>query len=299
MARIGILSGTRKMYLPIINYISNNHSHDEIEIFEPKDDRSTYNEQAENFLRRCSPIVCIHIEANGNLYVLAGMAISKRSSIVLLTDESMFIPIALRSVPSFLFDRKHLTSLRSFDVHATIKSSKSERDAEHNRQLPFQESSFEKRYYLPHPTGDDEVSKQKWRSEFEEYVGTILASIPGVSLRKSDYVSGSRGFDFVLWNSSSKTSLNLLANPIGVEVRTPLYFNGPQASQVIEMARAASLRSLLVFTSGIYSRSDEEKYQDRARKHGVTLIVISATELALIPDGESLLNLISNKLPGL
>ncbi|KFZ32128.1 hypothetical protein IDSA_05540 [Pseudidiomarina salinarum] len=283
MKRVGFITDNIDIEEPISKILLNFDGREEIRvetINRLNPELPTIN-KIQSILEMCDVIVFYISKGSPNIYYEIGLAHGSKKNVIIIADSHRNIPF------DFSFQKCIITEGNSFEYVAYEIFRAIDDSPKSNVPIHFSniDSSFifESYFndYAPVLRYRDlyAFSGSKRNRLFEQWFLDLARNINQWKVIESDKPNVRDSFDFMLWNSADDPELQLLGNPIPVELKALNFLNANQWSRLAESIRKKGLRSLLLLTTAKNKRNAASFANRLREEYGVLIVALDRDDL--------------------
>jgi hypothetical protein len=248
-----------------------------------------------NFIAEADVVISHISSANPNLLFEIGVAVGMRKRLVLVTNESSFLPFDLRGETLVSYERGDTGEERlSFKLENLIRE-----------QLRRRSTRFGTSYPRYKWDASGEFPSFDFRSihgafatatarRFEEWVGEIFSRISAWELITQK--GADSGYDVVFWNEIPDSDLAALGNPIVVEAKAGKILTKSMVDQITGRAERQGLKGLILTTTAPASEALRKHILGISLSTGLSIVLLDRNDLATISSAKGLVASIKRRL---
>ena len=208
--------------------------------------------KVQSLLEMCDVIVFYISKGSPNIYYEIGLAQGARKNVIIIAESRRLIPFDLsyqkciiteglnfEHVAYELFSAIEKGSKSNINIYSSDIESKNLFDSYFNSYAP--QLKYRDLYAFNGP---------KRHRLFEQWFSDLANNVNQWQIIEAEKGHTRDSFDFMLWNSADDPELQLLGNPIPVELKALNAMNSSQWHRLAEKIKKQGLRSLLLLTTG-------------------------------------------------
>ena len=258
--------------------------------------------KARGIFRNADLIILLISKNSPFLLYELGVADGSNVPTLIIADKFSNLPLAVTS-RRFFYEMDFKSPFGLSGAHHMIATSLkylSERDATRHSSFESALSSNEltlerSRLLKPFKTPQFNQNVNQQAQEFEDYVLNLLKSINGLDI-STPTENNDTTFDVVIWNKREDYNFNLIANPIGVQIKFIQEMDKSNISRTIKIGKSYGLKTIVIFTAGNVRRSAITYASQRVNADGVSVIIFDRQDLSTIETTGDFLKIFAEKI---
>jgi len=254
--------------------------------------------KVQSLLEMCDVIVFYISKGSPNIYYEIGLAQGARKNVIIIAESHRLIPFDLsyqkciiteglnfEHIAYELFSAIEKGSKSNINIYSSDIESKNLFDSYFNSYAP--QLKYRDLYAFNGP---------KRRRLFEQWFSDLANNVNQWQIIEAEKGHARDSFDFMLWNSAVDPELQLLGNPIPVELKALNAMNSSQWHQLAEKIKKQGLRSLLLLTTAKNRRNASTFANKLKDEYGILIVALDRDDLIEIETPKDLYLAIKQQL---
>ena len=235
-----------------------------------------------------------------NVLYEIGLAHGLGKPVIIITEDEFYLPADLRGQRAISIS-KNTSSEENFTFRLTEAINQIVKKG--NKFTGLKGPREERPNYVPSNSSPNINFRDIYAFEggeraklLEDWLFALAESIDGWEAIRSPPRDHNEGFDIVIWNSIEDVDLNILGNPIAVEIKTIGNLDTTALNSFLRKSRKSGLKGLIFASSSVNSVNTKRSLSKLRLDEGISAIALDREDFINVISPYDLIKIIKMKI---